>query len=542
MICPCIDCRNVCHQAIDTVVEHLVIKGMDKKYMRNSCRSMHGERRADMSDSGETKAYYLLKTAYFADDCIPPPSSTNSGGDPKDCEATKESEFRQKLRDAETPLYSSCLKYTKVFAIMALYRIKVKSGMSENYFDQLLTAVHDMLPEDNVLPKITYAMKKFLKVFGIRYDVIHACKNDCILYRKKFEKIESCPRCIQQLRVTILDVYLVPLVDDLKDLWNEGIEVYDAYLKENFTLRALLLWSISDYPALGTLTGCKVKGKQACNVCGKDTPHRWLKFIRKYVYMGNKRCLRSGHPYRCRKAWFNNTVEEGTAKRIQTGYEIYEVLKDFRNDFGRPQDKESKRKRADLLEGEAGPSEEYEESTDQWRWKKWSILFDFPYWKDLLVRHNIDVMHVEKNLSDAILFTLMQSSKSKDGLKARKDLDDIGIRRHLHAEARGKRTYLPPAVYGLSKEEKFIFTQRLSKFRGPDGYCGNFANCISVKPPMIGSLKSHDHHVLIQNLLPAALRGLLPKGPTIAVNRVCNYFNRLCQRVIDPEKMISMES
>ncbi|CAA7036913.1 unnamed protein product [Microthlaspi erraticum] len=36
--------------------------------------------------------------------------------------------------------------------------------------------------------------------------------------------------------------------------------------------------------------------------------------------------------------------------------------------------------------------------------------------------------------------------------------------------------------------------------------------------------------------------GLLPKGPRIAVNRVCNYFNRLCQRVIDPEKMISLES
>lgn len=158
------------------------------------------------------------------------------------------------------------------------------------------------------------------------------------------------------------------------------------------------------------------------------------------------------------------------------------------------------------------------------------------------MRHNIDVMHVEKNLSDAILSTLMQSSKSKDGLKARKDLEDIGIRRHLHAEARGKRTYLPPAVYWLSKEEKIIFTKRLSKFRGPDGYCGNIASCVSVKPPMIGGLKSHDHHVLIQNLLPVALRGLLPSGPRIAVSRVCNYFNRLCQRVIDPEKMISLES
>ena len=63
------------------------------------------------------------------------------------------------------------------------------------------------------------------------------------------------------------------------------------------------------------------------------------------------------------------------------------------------------------------------------------------------VRHNIDVMHVEKNVSDAILSILIQSAKSKDGLKARKDLEDIGIRNHLHTEMRGKKTYLPPAAY-----------------------------------------------------------------------------------------------
>lgn len=105
------------------------------------------------------------------------------------------------------------------------------------------------------------------------------------------------------------------------------------------------------------------------------------------------------------------------------------------------------------------------------------------------VRHNIDVMHVEKNCFDALLSTLMQSSKSKDGLKARKDLEDIGIRSHLHTEVRGKKTYLPPAAYWLSKTEKKGFCSRLAKFRGPDGYCANISNCVSVDPPIIGGLK-----------------------------------------------------
>ncbi|CAE5962892.1 unnamed protein product [Arabidopsis arenosa] len=272
----------------------------------------------------------------------------------------------------------------------------------------------------------------------------------------------------------------------------------------------MLLWSISDYPALGTLAGCKVKGKQACNVCGKDTPFKWLKFSRKHVYLSNRKRLSPGHHYRRRRGWFDNTIEEGTPSRIQTGEEIFEILKDFRNDFGRPLERKSKTKRTDLEEDDMVSQDEYDEDTDQWRWKKLSILFQLPYWKD--------------------------------GLKARKDLEDMGIRSNLHTQLRGKRTYLPPAAYWLSKEEKRRFCSRLARFRGPDGYCANISNCVSVDPPVIGGLKSHDHHVLLQNLLPVALRGLLPKGPRVAISRLCNYFSRLCQRVIDPEKLITLES
>ena len=37
MFCPCTDCRNVCHQLVETMLDHLVIKGMDLKYRRNPC-------------------------------------------------------------------------------------------------------------------------------------------------------------------------------------------------------------------------------------------------------------------------------------------------------------------------------------------------------------------------------------------------------------------------------------------------------------------------------------------------------------------------
>ncbi|GJR35580.1 hypothetical protein Tco_1211264 [Tanacetum coccineum] len=57
-----------------------------------------------------------------------------------------------------------------------------------------------------------------------------------------------------------IDVYLAPLIDDLKTLWDKGVKVYDAYKKENFTLRAMIFCTISDFPAYDNLSGYSTKG------------------------------------------------------------------------------------------------------------------------------------------------------------------------------------------------------------------------------------------------------------------------------------------
>lgn len=52
-------------------------------------------------------------------------------------------------------------------------------------------------------------------------------------------------------------------------------------------------------------------------------------------------------------------------------------------------------------------------------WKKLSIFFDLPYWKDNLLRHNLDVMHNEKNICESILTTLLNiDRKIKDTFKS----------------------------------------------------------------------------------------------------------------------------
>ena len=57
-----------------------------------------------------------------------------------------------------------------------------------------------------------------------------------------------------------IDIFLVPLIDELNELWADGVKSFDAYKREEFTLKAMLLWAIHNFLAYGTLSGCNVHG------------------------------------------------------------------------------------------------------------------------------------------------------------------------------------------------------------------------------------------------------------------------------------------
>jgi hypothetical protein len=56
-------------------------------------------------------------------------------------------------------------------------------------------------------------------------------------------------------------------------------------------------------------------------------------------------------------------------------------------------------------------------------------LWKLPYWPKLKLRHNLDVMHIEKNICENFISTIVNIiGKTKDTEKARLDLKDLGIR------------------------------------------------------------------------------------------------------------------
>ena len=88
----------------------------------------------------------------------------------------------------------------------------------------------------------------------------------------------------------------------------------------------------------------------------------------------------------------------------------------------------------------------------------------------------------------------------------------MGIRPALHPTVFRGKTCLPSACFSMSRSEKQNFCKVLSRVKVPDGYSANIARCVNVKQLKIYGLKSHDCHILMQQLLPLAIRRTLPKN------------------------------
>ncbi|VVA32225.1 PREDICTED: transposase [Prunus dulcis] len=278
----------------------------------------HGESLSDdvqYEDVEMPEANRFYHDFYFQDDEVE--------GYPCD---SKEAEIENFVREVETPLFLGCTKYTKMSAIVTLLKYKATNSLTDSAFDEMLQIFGDILPENNTLPGSLYSTKKIFKAFELGYEKIHACMNDCCLFRHDLEMVEECPKCgssrwkvnqrnskiekgslqkinkkwpsfeldprsirfglstdgfnpfqdlssrynywsvvlvtynlspwlcmsKESLMLTLLvpgpkqpgndiDIYLAPLIDDLKDLWNNGVKVYDAFSKEKFNLKAVLM-------------------------------------------------------------------------------------------------------------------------------------------------------------------------------------------------------------------------------------------------------------------------------------------------------------
>ncbi|XP_073139065.1 uncharacterized protein [Henckelia pumila] len=563
--CSCAKCGNIKKKNVKIIRAHLYCNGIDLTY---HTWIWHGETCMSKSSMNYDDRAGQVGHKDFVEEPIDMVHGVY------DSYAENPDQFTKLLEDAEKPLYPGCTKFTKLSAIVKLFNFKAKYSWSDKSFTDLLLLFGEMLPGENELPLSLYDAKKSLRALGMDYVRIHACPNDCILYRKEYEDFANCPTCgtsrwkvgnkskvregvpakvlwyfppiprfqrmfrnkmiskeltwhsderirdgylrhpadapswklvdckwpdfaseKRNLRLAIsadgvnphslmssayscwpilmvtynlppwlcmkrkfmmltllisgprqpgndIDVYLEPLIDDLKCLWDTGVEAYDAYREESFSLKAVLLWTINDFPAYGNMSGCVVKGYHACPICAEETYSIRLKHSRKMSYTGHRRFLPLSHPYRRQKKTFDGNQEFNPAPNPLSGHEVLERVERINYQPGKLTGKLQSKK------DDGKPC-----------WKKKSIFFELEYWKHLHVRHIIDVMHIEKNVCESLISTLLDvPGKTKDGVASRLDLLEMNVRTELAPNMGEKRTFLPPACYTLRMKKKVFAT------------------------------------------------------------------------------------
>nr|XP_043639223.1 uncharacterized protein LOC122610292 [Erigeron canadensis] len=313
-----------------------------------------------------------------------------------------------------------------------------------------------------------------------------------------------------------IDVFLRPLIDELKLLWDKGVETYDCESKQTFNMRAALLWTINDFPAYGYLSGWTTSGYKACPTCNDDPCSIGIRD--KIAYVGHRRFLPTSHSWRNARD-FNGKIETRDAPKPISGDDCLRQLEHINiHQHGKhPAHVEKKRKR----------------NKEDLNWSKKSIFFELPYWSKLLIRHNIDVMHVEKNVCENVLGTLLDiDGKTKDTYKARKDLEDMNISKELHLVRNNDRLLKPLASYVLTREERKQFCNLVKSVRFPDGFAGNLEKNVMADQGKIHGLKSHDCHILLQRIIPIVIRPFMTKQIRVALIELSRFFKKLTEATL----------
>ena len=144
-------------------------------------------------------------------------------------------------------------------------------------------------------------------------------------------------------------------------------------------------------------------------------------------------------------------------------------------------------------------------------------------------------MHCEKNICENLLRTLFGEI---DGVKSREDMRARGIQNHLHLQRNGDgNTYFKPdAPYVLTKEHRLEFLSVLSDLKFPSNYVGPLRQ--RIQDGKLRGLKTHDFHVLLQQVIPVCLRNLGDEKVVGAVMRVSRLFRKICAKVVDVDKKL----
>ncbi|KAL3699449.1 hypothetical protein R1sor_017471 [Riccia sorocarpa] len=306
------------------------------------------------------------------------------------------------------------------------------------------------------------------------------------------------------------DVYMGPVVDELKLLWN-GVPAYDVRPtcpeeQRRFTLNGICLRTIHDSPGLGIVSGLQVSGTRGCPTCGMNLESKYSKHMKTTIYMGHKRylsqtshmrgdCTTPKPPVTHFTDWYvlEYEIQQGVQQRAQSGL------------------------------------------------NRIPLLAELPYYDSLLIQNLGDPMHEEGNITKNLLRHMFGHV---DELHHRRACEEFNVHQEAWPYPRsdgteGKRQ----APWVFSKQERDLFRQRISKIRTPTGYSSYIGGAFQHADDKIWGkgLKTHDYHKLIHDILPLVIHGLGSEELREAIYALSRFFRWVCAKEINMNEVSYME-
>ncbi|XP_056847467.1 uncharacterized protein LOC130498122 [Raphanus sativus] len=554
MFCPCRKCNNTKFAASDTVWKHIVNRGFTPHYY---IWFNHGEgdSRNEASSSNQVENVRNRVEPHLPSESVIQEDHMVDHDRMHDMVTDAFRETTSVIEEVEN-VEGPNLDAKRFYEMLAAANEPIYEGCREEY-----------LPEENLCAESYYEIQKLVHSLGLPSEMIDVCIDNCMIYWEKDAELLECKFCKKprykpqgrgRNRVPYQRMWYLPIKDRLKRLyqsaktaasmrwhaehdqkegeinhpsdakaWKHLNSVYPDFASNprNVYL-GLCTDGFSpfgiDFPAYGMLSGWTTHGRLSCPYCMGSTDAFQLKNGRKTSWFDcHRRFLPINHPYRRNKKLFRSKrVVRDTAPPYLSGEEIEKDI-DYYGGCSTVIKGGNWHTPANMPDGYG----------TQHNWHKKSIFWELPYWKDLLLRHNLDVMHIEKNFFDNIINTLLNvPGKTKDNKNSRLDLPALCSRIELHIRNDGR---IPVPIFRLSAEAKAaLFKWVSSDVKFSDGYVSNLSRCVDHQGQKFSGMKSHDCHVFMQRLLPFAFAELLPKNVHEALAGIGAFFRDLSARTL----------
>nr|GEY29425.1 hypothetical protein [Tanacetum cinerariifolium] len=481
-------------------------------------------------------------------------------------------EFEELYASANEELYPSCDYVTRLDFMAKFTYFKVKGKLTDSIFNEMLKFFQNvfLISKGYKLPPSYYAINKTFKMIGLGYESIHACEHDCCLFWGDDNKdLDFCPVCNtsrwkdsntpgKKVPKNVLRYFsIIPRLQRLyksshtaKEMiwhvtgkctepgkmqhpadgraWKKFDTKYLDFVKEPRNVRlglaadgfnpfgnlsqAYSMWpvilttynqpswlcmiessfmltllipdpkspgkDINVYlrPLIEDLkfAGWSGQGYKAYPTCNKDTP--FVRVLSKTTYVGHRRFLKKPHKWRSSREFNGQTDNRDPPK-----------------EFGRDEILRQLDRLPTRLTGK------------------------HPSFGGVKIKRNVlvELNWIKRSIFYELLNTLLMNDKYKDIVKARQDLQRLGIRSGLWlGQAKNGKCLKPQATYSLTPEKRKSF---------------------------VSSLKKLNYQMGLDHASSTKLQNYLPDKIAKPIIKLCSLFKQICSATLMEDDMMKAQ-